>query len=174
MNIVAGTFTSQAEARSALHDLEKHGVSPVRMNIIKPDDRKGFDREHRPTRAALKTGAAIGAVVGVAIFGILLLIAGASPLVLRYMALYVSGIAMLTVGGAAISACWNMGVSHDEALLYEEAKETNTVIAAVEVDDPMNELVVHAFEQHGARAVRKGNWQPKGWKFTHPTYEEAA
>ena len=27
---------------------------------------------------------------------------------------------------------------------------------------------------HGARAVRKGNWQPKDWKFTHPTYEEAA
>ncbi len=174
MNIVAGTFASQAEARSALHDLEKHGVSPVRMNIIKPDDRKGFDREHRPTRAALKTGAVVGCVSGVAVFGIILLVAGASPLVLRYMALYLSGIAMSTVGGAAISACWNMGVSHDEALLYEEAKETNTVIAAVEVDEPMGELVVHAFEEHGARGVRKGNWQPKDWKFTHPTYEGAA
>ena len=174
MNIVAGTFKSQEEARSALHDLAKHGVSPVRMNIIKPDDKKGFDREHRPTLAAMKTGAVVGAVFGVAVFGIILLVAGASPLVMRYMAIYLSGIAMFAAGGAAISACWNMGVSHDEALLYEEAKETNTVIAAVEVDAPMNELVVLAFEQHGARAVRKGNWQPKGWKFTHPTYEEAA
>jgi hypothetical protein len=48
------------------------------------------------------------------------------------------------------------------------------VIAAVEVDDPMEELVMHTLEKHGARAVRKGNWQPKGWKFTHPTCEEAA
>lgn len=174
MNIVAGTFTSQEKARVALHHLETHGVSPVRMNIIQPNDKKGFDREHRPTRAALKTGAVVGAVFGVAIFGILLSVAGANPLVLRYMALYLSGIAMLTVGGAGISALWNMGVSHDEALLYEEAKQTNAVIAAVEVDDPMEELVVHTFEEYGARAVRKGNWQPKGWKFTHPTCEEVA
>jgi hypothetical protein len=35
--------------------------------------------------------------------------------------------------------------------LYEEAKETNTVIAAVDVDDPMEEPVMHTFEAHGAR-----------------------
>lgn len=174
MNIVAGTFASQAEARSALHHLETRGVSPVHMNIIKPDDKKGFDREHRPTLAALKTGAVVGAVFGAAIFGILLSIAGANPLALRYIALYLSGIAIFTVGGAGISAFWNMGVSHDEALLYEEAKETNAVIAAVEVDAPFEALVVHTFEERGARAVRTGNWPPKGWKFSHPTYEEAA
>jgi hypothetical protein len=174
MDIVAGTFASQSEARSALHDLETHGISPVHMNLIKPDDRKGFAREHRPTSAALKTGAVVGVVFGVGIFGFLLLIAGASPLMLRYMALYVSGIAMFTAGGAAISALWNIGVSHDEALLYEEAKETNAVIAAVEVDEPFEELVVHTFQEHGARTVRTGNWPPKGWKFNHPTYETAA
>jgi hypothetical protein len=54
------------------------------MNIIQPDDKKGFERERRPTREALKTGAAFG----VAIFGILLSIAGANPPMLRYMALY--------------------------------------------------------------------------------------
>jgi hypothetical protein len=39
------------------------------------------------------------------------------------MALYLSGIAMFTVGGAGISALWNMGVSHDEALLYERRRK---------------------------------------------------
>src|SRR5271154_2565189 len=81
------------------------------MNIVQPDDKKGFEREHRPTRAALKTRAAVGAVFGVAIF-----------------------------------ALWNMGVPHDQALLYEEAKETNVVIASVEVADPMEEFVMHTFE----------------------------
>jgi len=95
-------------------------------------------------------------------------------MVLRYFALYLSGIALLTVGGAAILAFWNMGVSHDGALLYEEARVTNTVIGAVEVDEAMHVFVVNAFEKHGACAVRKGNWQPKGWKFSHPTYREAA
>jgi hypothetical protein len=172
MNIVAGTFTSQQEARSALHHLEVLGVAPVRMNLIQGNDRKGFAREHKQNGEAMKRGAAVGAVCGVAVFGILLLVAGANPLVLRYMAIFLSGIAIFTAGGAAIATFWNMGVSHDEALLYEEARDTNSLIAAVEADEDIEALVVQTFEEHGARAVRTGNWPPQGWKFSHPAYEE--
>jgi hypothetical protein len=173
MHIVAGTFRSREEASSALRDLEKQGIAPVRMNVIQDDDTKGFEREHRPTRTALRWGAFAGAVFGIAVFGVLLWISGLNPATLRFIALYLSGIALCTAGGAAIFAFWNMGVSHDEALLYEEAKQTHAVIAAVEVDDPMQERVKNALKTYGARDVRCGDWQPSGWKHTHPTFHEA-
>ncbi len=171
MITVAGTFTSTPEARSTLRDLEMKGVSPARMNLIQGNDKKGFEREHKPNGTAMKQGAAAGAISGVIVFGILFGLAGANPLVLLYTALYLGGIAMATAAGAGISAYWNMGASHDEALLYEEAKATNTVIAAVEVDDAMEPVAVHMFEEHGARVVRAGTWHPKGWKFSYPSCE---
>jgi hypothetical protein len=168
MHIVAGTFTSQEEALSALHDLEKQGVAPVRMNVIQSGDRKGFEREHRSMGKAAFWGAVTGAVFGVTICGILLWIAGVNILALRYIALYLGGIAISTVGGAGVFALWNMGDSHDEALLYEEARETRAVIAAVEVDDPMEDRVMLALEKHGAHDIRSGMWRPQGWEHSHP------
>jgi ABC-type transport system involved in cytochrome bd biosynthesis fused ATPase/permease subunit len=160
MPIIAANFTTQQEARSALSDLEKHGIAPVRMNLIQPNDNKGFEREHRPTRAAALRGAVVGVIFGVAVFGLLLWIAG----------VYLSGIAISAALWAAVLAFWNMGVSHDEALLYEEARDKQSVIAAIEVVDPAEELVIHTLESHGARDIRSGTWQPRGWSHTHPSY----
>lgn len=173
MAIVAGTFTSQKEARCALRDLEKKGIAPVKMNLIDPDDRKGFEREHRPTRTALRRGALVGLIFGLVVFGALLKIAGVNLAELRFIALYLSGIALCTAGWAAIFACWNMGVSHDEALLYEEAKQNRTIIAAIEVDEPAEERVRLELGKHGALNIRSGNWQPQGWTHTRPNYTEA-
>lgn len=173
MPIVAGTFTSQKEAHSALHDLETQGIAPVRMNLIEADDKKGFEREHRPTRTALRRGALVGLIFGLAVFGTLLKIAGVNLTELRFIALYLSGIALCTAGWAGIFACWNLGVSHDEALLYEEAKQTHAIIAAVEVDELAEARVSLELKNHGALNVRSGNWQPQGWTHTRPNFSEA-
>jgi len=174
MHIVAGTFASRAEAVTALIDLEKTGISPDNMNVIEGDDRKGFDREHLATPTAAQRGALAGAVVGVVIFGALLLIARADFFTLRYMALYVFGIAMCIAGGALISTLWNLGTSHDEALLFEEVRENGGVIAAIEVSDSLEETVIHGLEDHGASQVRSGIWQPEGWKHAYPAYNASA
>ena len=171
MHIVAGTFSSKAEARTVLNDLEQLGIAPVNTRLIEGYDPKGFAREHRPTLAAALRGAIAGALAGMFIFGVLLLIARVDFFALRYLALYLCGIAMCTAAGAGILACWNLGVSHDEAGLFEEAMDKGTVIAAVEVSDPMEEKVIHALEDHGARNVRSGLWQPRGWKHAYPTYD---
>jgi len=171
MHIVAGTFSSKAEARTVLNDLEQLGIAPVNTRLIEGYDPKGFAREHRSTRAAALRGAVVGTLLGIFIFGALLLIARADFFALRYLALYLCGIAMCTAAGAAILACWNLGLSHDEALLFEEAKDKGTVIAAVEVSETMEEKVIHALEDHGARDVRSGLWQPQGWKHAYPTYD---
>jgi uncharacterized membrane protein len=174
MHIVAGTFASRAEALKALTDLEKTGIGRANMNVIEPDDRKGFEREHRPTRTAALRGALVGAILGIAVFGALLAIARADFFALGFLALYVCGIAMCSAGGALIFAMWNLGVSHDEALLFEEVREKGGVIAAIEVSDSTEDQVIHELEDHGARQVRAGLWRPKGWKHAYPTYNASA
>jgi Zn-dependent protease with chaperone function len=149
-------------------------VAPVSMNVIEAGDYKGFEREHRPTRVAALRGAVAGALAGVAIFGILLAVAGVNLFALRYLALYACGIAMCCAGGATIFALWNMGVSHDEALLYEEVQEKHSVIAAIEVPENMERQIIHSLEDHGARDVRSGDWQPTGWTHLHPTCNTSA
>jgi hypothetical protein len=173
MHIVAGTFTSTSEARSALADLQHEGVAPVTMNLIEANDKKGFAREHQATGRAAVRGAITGAIVGFAIFGLLFLLSGVNIFAVRYLALYLGGIAMLGAGGAIITALWNMGHSHDEALLYEEAQAQHAVIAAIEVDADREELVIHSLEDHGAVNVRAGKFHPAGWKHEAPTYHSA-
>jgi len=174
MNIVAGTFRSQTEARTALIDVAKLGIARVSMKVIDSNDHKGLEREHRSTRAAAQTGAFAGGILGILIFGFLLWLAGVDMLALRFITLYLGGIAMCTVGGASISALWNMGVSHDEALLYDEANEKRLVIAAVEVAQTFEDPVKSALRKNGAVEIRSGIWQPSGWTHTHPVYGRAA
>ncbi len=90
MHTVAGCFTSQEEALGAIHDLEKQGVSPVTIKVIESDDSKGFEREHRSTVSAATRGAAVGLIFGLAVFGILFGIAGASLFDLRHLALFLA------------------------------------------------------------------------------------
>lgn len=170
MHVVAADFISSDEARIALHDLEVQGIPPDTMSVIEPTDKKGFAREHKSNGTAALQGAAVGAVFGIVVLGTLLWIAGANLFTLRYIALYVGGIAICTSGGAIISACWNMGAPHEEARLYEEAREKSQVIAAVEVVDETEQQVIHELERHGARNIRSGDWRPRGWKHTNPYY----
>lgn len=170
MHIVAATFSSRAEAGTALHDLEKIGIAPANMNVIEADDAAGFMLEHRTNSAAARRGAAAGALFGVVVFGILLKLSYVDLSALRFLALYAGAIALSACFGATILAVWNMGVSHDEAGLYEEARARGQVIAAVEVSDPLEEQVIHELKDHGAREVRAGLWQPRGWKHAYPAY----
>jgi uncharacterized membrane protein len=171
MHIVAGTFTSRAEARSVLNDLAKIGIAPANMNVIEGDDFKGFKREHRPTGAAAQRGAVAGSIFGAVLFGVLFKLSYIDMFTLRFLALYAGSIVIAAGFGATILACWNMGISHDEARLFEEARERGQVIAAVEVSDPMEERVIHELETRGASDVRSGLWQPQGWKHAYPTYD---
>ena len=173
MHVVAGTFPTHAEAETALLDLQHKGIAPVSMNLIEANDSKGFEREHRSTAKAALRGSIYGAVLGAAVFGALLSLAGVSLLELRYLAMFLGGIALTTACCALITAFWNIGTSHDEALLYEEAQEKHEVIAAVEVAESMEEKVIHILEENGAGNVRAGNWHPAGWAHEAPTYHQA-
>jgi hypothetical protein len=173
MHTVAGNFNSIAEARSALGDINRQGVPPDLTTVIQGNDSKGFEREHRTTRDAARRGAVTGAILGIAISAFLIWIADAHLSVLRLSTLFLCGTAVLTAGGATIFALWNMGTSHDEALLFEEARDTGAVIATVEASEPMEEAVIHSLETHGGHNVRAGDYQPQGWTHSHPRHHSA-
>lgn len=169
MHIVAGTFSTREEAHSVLPDLEKLGIVRPEIKIIQGNDEKGFEREHRLTRTAALRGALAGVVFGLLAGAVLLAISRYQLLAWRPMALYLGGVIIATAFGAVIATFWNMGYSHDEALLFEEARKTGAVIAAIEVVDPLEHRVADALRNHGASNVRLGKWRARGWRHSWPT-----
>ena len=86
-------------------------------------------------------------------------IPGVGPIVALGPMLTVLG--AMGVGAAAgglIGALHNMGISHEEAPLYEEAVRRGAVMVAALVDDRLEEEAVAALKRHGARwPVRSRN-----------------
>lgn len=171
MHVVAGTFPTRAAAQSALSDLGKYGITRSETIIIEASDQKGYDREHLLNRAAILRGALVGVIFGLVVGAVLLAISGVHPvLTWRPLALYAGGVAIATAAAAAISVFWNMGASHDEALLFEEVRRTGSVIAAIEVVDPIEDAVTRALRNHGAANVRCGKWRARNWRHSWPSY----
>jgi hypothetical protein len=85
------------------------------------------------------------------------------------LAWYIGLIIAVGVGAGAIGGLWNIGSSHDEAQLFEEARKDGLVIAAIEVANPNDDRVAQALAVRGARNVRRGKWQPRGWKHSFPS-----
>lgn len=99
MHTATGTMTPHAGALHQATTNRKHAQQ--------------HENTAHTTAAAALRGASVGALIGVAIFGILLSIAGVSLFELRYTALYLCGIAMCTAGGSAIAALWHAGAAEE-------------------------------------------------------------
>ena len=112
MNTFAGTLTSNEGTRTLPGSMDRP-VSPSNMQHIEAYDSKGLERGRRPTGTAALRGAIVGLVVGIVIFGILFLIARANVLELRYLALYLSGIAFSSACWSSIFVLWNLGASYE-------------------------------------------------------------
>jgi hypothetical protein len=58
-----------------------------------------------------------------------------------------------------------MGISHEEAPLYEEAVRRGAVMVAARIDDRLEEEAVAALKRHGARDLRDeaDTWSRSGW-----------
>jgi hypothetical protein len=170
MRIVAGTFRSRDEAQRALDSLQRLGIGSSEVYIIDGSDRAGYDREHRSTSNAVIQGALLGAVIGIAAGGALMLLARVHLFVAGGpLAGYIGLILAAALGAGVVSGLWNIGVSHDEAQLFEEARKNGSVIAAVQVANPIDDRVAETLADHGASNVRRGNWQPRGWKHAYPS-----
>ena len=172
MTIVAGVFSSRAQAESLLPELRKIGISEDELDVIAGSSErteKGLKKQSRTTGAAALRGVIPGALFAAGVGAFLLLVAGLNPLQhTMALVIYISAVLFGAGAGALMAAMFNMGRSHDEALLYDEALKTGEVIAAVEVAGPISERVVNVFQEHQARNIKAGNWRAPGWNHPWP------
>ena len=76
-------------------------------------------------------------------------------LIQRRSASWVANHCQTAAGGALIGAFEDMGISREDAPLYEEAVRRGVVIVAAEVDDPLEAEAITILKTRGGRQVRE-------------------
>ena len=120
--------------------------------------------------AVAASDASLGGGVGILAMLIAFAIPCVGPIVALGPMLTVPG--AMGIGAAAgglIGAFHNMGISHEEAplyeVLYEEAVRRGAVMVAACIDERLEEEAVAALKRHGARDLRDeaDTWGHAGW-----------
>lgn len=160
---VAGVFSSLAQAERAAHDLEQLGVPSDNISVIAGNNANRHDeylkkakRATETTATAAASGASIGGGVGIVATLIALAIPGVGLYVVGgALATVLAGLVVGAAGGGAMAALLHMGISREEAPLYEEAVRRGAVILVANVNDPMEKEAMKIMERHGSRDIRE-------------------
>jgi hypothetical protein len=170
MRTVVAVLPSIGDAQHVAHHLEELGVSPKDVSIVAGPDAdahelKLVERARRTNGAAAATGAVRGAIVGLVIGFAMLSVPGVGPFLNGdFTATLAAAVAIVMIAGTLIGLCWNMGLSHEEAPLYEEAlREKGTVVAA-HIAPEREASAVAMLQAHSARAVHAAEdaWAASG------------
>ena len=161
MRTVAGILPDVAEARYVAHKIELLGIPRNEINVVsdamdKHEIRK-VERSKRSDAAAARDGAVRGAGFGLLLGGLVLALPGVRPFVLGSAILTLCATAL--VGAILISVMVmmeNMGESHEDAALHDEAVRENGVVLAAHVSEETEEDVLTMLWNNGARRVRTG------------------
>ena len=160
-----GVFTTHASARGAIDDLRSIGVADADISYLYTDidgdikDAHSDSKVGEGTAAGATTGAVLGAIAGFAVANAVLpgvgtlLVAG--PLA---AALGLTGVAATTVAGAMtglaaggiVGALANIGVSEEDAKLYEDLVRSGNVLVVARSGAVSAREV---FVQHGAKQI---------------------
>jgi hypothetical protein len=173
MKTVTGVFLSVDAAERAIRDLERQGISNDNIDLIAGNDQNRHDEYLKKSKeASTSTGAAAASAASIGGgFGIIatlaaLSIPGVGPIIAGgAMATILAGMGVGAAAGGLLGAFKNMGISHEEAPLYEEAVRRGAVIAIAKVDESMEQDAVAAMRQHGARDIQDvaDTWKASGW-----------
>jgi hypothetical protein len=174
MRTVVGIFGSLAQAERTARTLENLGVPNTSISIVAGNDanrHKEYLEKARLSSAGASVAAATGALTG----GGLGLIASLTALAIPGVGALVAAGALATLlagagigaaGGGLIAAFLEMGISHEEAPIYEEAVRRGAVMLAARVDETSESLALTVMERHGARDLRDeiDTWKSAGWR----------
>jgi hypothetical protein len=173
MKTIAGVFPSIEQAELALRELERRGIPNEDLHLIAGNDKnrheeflKKAKQASTSTGAAAASAASFGGGVGIIASLVALAIPGVGPIIAgEAMATVLTGLGIGAAAGGLIGAFKNMGISHEEAPLYEEAVRRGAVIAIAKVNDPMAADAVATMNLHGGSDVRKeaDTWRESGW-----------
>ncbi len=171
---LAGLFASRSEADAAVDELKMHGVSSEDVSVVVKDgvvDRRAGTTTAEEGLAATGAGAASGAAVG----GLIGLLAGVAALAIPGVgALFVAGPLAASLGltgaaatavsgavtgalaGGLLGALTGLGLSDEDAELYENRiKEGDVMVAVTPSDANIAEQEVKSiFTKHGAEEIR--------------------
>jgi uncharacterized membrane protein len=174
MKTVVGVFTSLLEAEGAARDLQTLGIPHVEISIVAGNDANRHKeylekakRASTSTGAAAASGASFGGGVGLVAGLVAMAIPGVGPIIAGgALTVLLAGLGIGAAGGGLIAAFLDMGISHEEAPIYEEAVRRGAVMLAVHVNDPAESDALAIMDRHGARDLRDeaDTWQAAGWR----------
>src|ERR1700688_2094042 len=129
MKTIAAVFPSLMEAEHVVRELKNLGVPSQGIHLVAGNEGRRHDEylhkaklEEIGTAAAAAFGASVGGGVGIVAGLIMLAIPGVGPIIAGgAMATVLTGLGIGAAGGGLIGTFANMGMSHEEAHLYEEA-----------------------------------------------------
>ncbi len=173
MKTVAAIFPSLSEAGEAYSDLKNIGVPQEDISLIAGNEASLHDeylekssKASASTLAVAASDASLGGGIGILAMLIAFAIPGVGPIVaLGPMLTVLGAMGIGAAAGGLIGAFHNMGISHEEAPLYEEAVRRGAVMVAARIDERLEEEAVAALKRHGARDVRDDadTWGGRGW-----------
>lgn len=166
---VFGIFKDRIQAEDAINELEEKGYNPKDMSIVLRDTAAAEEIENN-TGANVAGGTASGAATGAVLGGLAGLVAAfAIPGLGAFLiggpiaaALGLTGAAASTVSGAAtgavagglVGALASLGLSNEEAQVYEERVKEGGILVIVPVIGDNKNDVTNALEKHGASDIR--------------------
>ena len=178
METVLGVLPSKAEAERVVHEFEVLGIAKSDIKIVPPGDLELIElwgrhppgqecplpcgrplaervkRAKRTNAEAARAGLVRGLAIGLAVTGLLVLVPGATA--------YSAGPAIAIVGAGTVicgifvslmAMCYNMGLPHEEAALYEEANHERGVVVAAHVTEDREPGAVEVLKSHRARDI---------------------
>lgn len=171
-NTVIAAFSSVNEAENAIETLKSEGYNPKEMTIMMKD-REEARAVANDTGADTAKGAVSGATTGGMIGGLTGLLVGIGAITIPGIgpflaagplatALGLTGAAATTVSGAAtgavagglIGALMSLGLSEDDAKVYETTIKEGGVVVAVPSMENENNHVTQILDDSGATQVR--------------------
>lgn len=169
---VLAAFTSVGEAENAITTLKAEGYDPKQMSVMMKDTRESQQVANN-TGADVATEAASGATTGGVIGGIAGLLVGIGALTIPGIgpflaagpiaaSLGLTGAAATTVTGAAtgavagglVGALMGLGLSHEDATVYEDVIKEGGVVVAVPALENAVTHVTQVVNDSGATQVR--------------------
>jgi uncharacterized membrane protein len=174
MKTVAGIFPTMLEAHNVMRELEGIGIPENALSIVagnESDRHKEYlekaQKASESTTAAAASGASFGGGMGIVATLVALSIPGVGPFIAAgAMATVLAGLGIGAVSGGLIAAFHHMGISHEEAPLYEEAVRRGSIMLIAKVDDTAEPQVTDLMRRGGARDLRQeaDTWRESGWK----------
>ena len=154
MKTVAAVFPTLQNAEQVARHLENLGFTTDQIHIV-----AGNDPAHKPetgTTEAAVDGARFGGGLGIFASLVFLAVPGVGPVIAGgAMATVIAGLGIGAAAGGLLGAFKNLGISHEDAGLYEEAVRRGKVFVAVHAgDDASEQQVSRIMHDYGAEDIR--------------------